>query len=58
VDPPAALALWGQIDHRIVDDAPIVPTVNSVMNVFTSARVGNLQLSPLIIFLIDQMWVQ
>jgi hypothetical protein len=41
-----------------VDDAPIVPTVNGVINVFTSARVGNAPFSPLIIFLIDQMWVQ
>jgi YVTN family beta-propeller protein len=57
-DPPAALDLWKRIDRRIVDDAPIVPTVNGVINVFTSARVGNVQLSPMIIFLIDQMWVK
>jgi YVTN family beta-propeller protein len=57
-DPRAALDLWKRIDRRIVDDAPIVPTVNGVMNVFTSARVGNVQLSPLIIFLVDQMWVK
>ena len=57
-DPPEALALWGQIDRRIVDDAPIVPTVNGVMNVFTSTRVGNVQITPMIVFLIDQMWVK
>jgi hypothetical protein len=32
--------------------------VNLVMNVFTSARVGNVQTSPLVVFLIDQMWVK
>ena len=42
-DPPEALALWERIDRRIVDDAPIVPTVNEVINVFTSTRVGNVQ---------------
>ena len=57
-DPPKALALWAQIDRRIVDDAPTVPTANQVMNVFTSARVGNVQTSPSIVFLIDQMWVK
>jgi ABC-type transport system substrate-binding protein/DNA-binding SARP family transcriptional activator len=57
-DPPAALKLWNQIDRRIVDDAPIVPTVNQVMNVFTSARVGNVETTPSMVFLIDQMWVQ
>jgi ABC-type transport system substrate-binding protein/DNA-binding SARP family transcriptional activator len=57
-DPPDALPLWAKIDHRIVDDAPIVPTANQVMNVFTSARVGNVQMTPSIVFLIDQMWVK
>ncbi len=57
-DPPAALDLWKRIDRRIVDDAPTVPTVNSVMNVFTSARVGNVQMTPITVFLIDQMWVK
>jgi peptide/nickel transport system substrate-binding protein len=57
-DPPAALALWSQIDRRIVDDAPIVPTMNSVMIVFTSARVGNVQMTPQVVFLIEQMWVK
>jgi hypothetical protein len=41
-----------------VDDAPIVPTVNTVMNVFTSERVGNLQRTPINVFSIDQMWVK
>jgi ABC-type transport system substrate-binding protein len=57
-DPPEALKLWNQIDRRIVDDAPIVPTVNMVMNVFTSARVGNVETTPSMVFLIDQMWVK
>jgi hypothetical protein len=41
-----------------VDDAPIVPTANGVMNVFTSTRVGNVQMTPITVFLIDQMWVK
>jgi ABC-type transport system substrate-binding protein len=56
-DSPDALPLWAKIDRRIVDDAPIVPTVNMVMNVFTSARVGNVETTPSMVFLIDQMWV-
>lgn len=58
VDPPEALSLWSRIDRRIVDDAAIVPMVNMVMNVFTSTRVGNVQTTPQLVFLIDQMWVK
>jgi hypothetical protein len=29
-----------------------------VMNVFTSARVGNVETTPSMVFLIDQMWVK
>ncbi len=45
-NPPEALSLWGQVDHRIVDDAPVVPTANEVIDAFTSTRVGNVQTTP------------
>ena len=59
VDPPEALSLWGQIERRIMDDAPVVPTANAVSDVFTSTRVGNVQTTPAALpILIGQMWVK
>jgi ABC-type transport system substrate-binding protein/DNA-binding SARP family transcriptional activator len=59
VDPPEALSLWGQIEHRIMDDAPVVPTANAVIDAFTSRRVGNVQTTPAALpILIGQMWVK
>jgi hypothetical protein len=29
-----------------MDDAPVVPTANEVIDAFTSARVGNVQTTP------------
>jgi ABC-type transport system substrate-binding protein/DNA-binding SARP family transcriptional activator/streptogramin lyase len=58
-NPPEALSLWGQVDHRIMDDAPVVPTANEVIDAFTSTRVGNVQTSPASLpILIGQMWVK
>jgi ABC-type transport system substrate-binding protein len=56
--PPEALALWGQVDHLIVDDAPVVPTANAVFDAFTSTRVRNTQTTPVLPMLIVQMWVK
>jgi peptide/nickel transport system substrate-binding protein len=57
-NPPEALALWGQVDHLIVDDAPVVPTANAVFDAFTSTRVGNVQTTPVLPMLLGQMWVK
>ena len=57
-NPPEALALWGQVDHLIVDDAPVVPTANAVFDAFTSTRVGNAQTTPVLPMLLGQMWVK
>ena len=57
-NPPEALALWGQVDHLIVDDAPVVPTANLVIDAFTSTRVGNVQTTPVLPMLLGQMWVK
>jgi YVTN family beta-propeller protein len=57
-NPPEALALWGQIDHLIVDEAPVVPTANPVYDAFTSTRVGNVQTTPVLPMLLGQMWVK
>jgi peptide/nickel transport system substrate-binding protein len=58
LNPPEALSLWGQVDHRIMDDAPVVPTANEVIDAFTSARVGNVQTTLVVPALIGQMWVK
>ena len=57
-DPPEALSLWGQVDRQIMDDAPVVPTANEVIDAFTSTRVGNVQTTPVVPMLLGQMWVQ
>jgi ABC-type transport system substrate-binding protein/DNA-binding beta-propeller fold protein YncE len=57
-NPPEALSLWGQVDRRIMDDAPVVPTANEVINAFTSTRVGNVQTTPVVPMLLGQMWVK
>ena len=48
----------GQVDHLIVDDAPVVPTANAVIDAFTSTRVGNVQTTPVLPMLLGQMWVK
>ena len=57
-NPPEALALWGQVEHLIVDDAPVVPTANLVIDAFTSRRVGNVQTTPVLPLLLGQIWVK
>jgi hypothetical protein len=41
-----------------MDDAPVVPTANEVIDAFTSARVGNVQTTPVVPMLLGQMWVK
>jgi len=57
-DPAASGPLWAEIDREIVDQAPLVWTVNFFAIEFVSERVGNyqrhLQWGPLL----NQLWVQ
>ena len=57
-DPAAAGALWAEIDHAIVDQAPFLPLVSTIGVGFVSERVGNYQVSPQWGVLLDLLWVQ
>jgi YVTN family beta-propeller protein len=57
-DPKAANRLWAQIDRKIVDQAPWLPTVNLNTVDFVSERVGNYQFHPQWGMLLDQLWVK
>jgi peptide/nickel transport system substrate-binding protein len=56
-DPASAAAMWAEIDHDIVDQAPYVPLVNSVTLGLVSSRVENFQFNPQWGVLLDQLWV-
>jgi peptide/nickel transport system substrate-binding protein len=57
-DRSAANHAWAEIDHLIVDQSPAVAVFNPTGQVFVSQRVGNVQLSPQLGVLLDQLWVQ
>jgi YVTN family beta-propeller protein len=58
-DPYAANQLWAQIDHAIVDRAPVVPLITHKSLDFVSKRVGNYQSNPYPYgVLLDQLWVR
>jgi ABC-type transport system substrate-binding protein len=57
-DRGAADALWGGIDHELVDRAPWVPLYNPRVLTVVSARVGNYQYHPFWQVLLDQLWVR
>jgi YVTN family beta-propeller protein len=57
-DPDAANRLWAQIDRRIVDQAPWLPTLNLNTIDFVSQRVGNYEFHPQWGMLLDQLWVK
>ena len=57
-DPSAANALWANVDHDVVDQAPWVPLLNPQSFDFVSKRVGNYQYNPQWHGLGDQMWVR
>jgi YVTN family beta-propeller protein len=57
-EPKAANRLWAQIDRRIVDQAPWLPTLNPNTVDFLSERVGNYQVHPQWGLLLDQLWVK
>jgi YVTN family beta-propeller protein len=57
-DPYAANQLWAQIDHAIVDQAPVVPLITHKQLDFVSKRVGNYEYNPQWGVLLDQLWVK
>jgi YVTN family beta-propeller protein len=57
-DPVRANALWAQADRMLVDRAAAVPLVNQHIVGFVSERVGNYQLHPQRLTLLDQLWVR
>jgi YVTN family beta-propeller protein len=50
--------LWMQIDHELVNSAPLVPFVNRTWIDFVSKRVGNYQFSWQAGPLLDQFWIR
>jgi hypothetical protein len=57
-DPTTAGALWAEIDHAIVDQAPYVWLENPVAVEFVSERVDNYRWSLQWGSLLDQLWVR
>jgi len=57
-DPSKAARLWAEIDHDLVDEAPVVPLLNQKVLGFVSKRVGNYQYNPQWGVLLDQLWVR
>jgi YVTN family beta-propeller protein len=57
-DPVRANALWAEADRALVDQAAAVPLVNQHVVGFVSERVGNYQLHPQWLTLLDQLWVR
>ncbi len=57
-DPPAAHALWRQIERELLQQAPLVPTYSHRNVDFVAKRVGNYQYHPQWGTLIDQLWVR
>jgi len=56
-DPAAAADAWADIEHRILDQAPLVPLVVRLESGLVSERTGNYQNHPLWGALLDQLWV-
>ncbi|WP_426561065.1 ABC transporter substrate-binding protein [Angustibacter sp. McL0619] len=57
-EPAAARPLWQQLNHRVSDDAAIIPTDYWRRDEFVSDRVGNVQASVFWGPLLEQIWVQ
>ncbi len=58
INPQAASRLWSKLDRALVDQAPIVPFVNTRSLDVISRRVGDYQYNPQWGALLDQIWVR
>jgi ABC-type transport system substrate-binding protein len=57
-DPPAATALWAQLDQQLTNLAIWLPTVTPNETDLTSRRADNYQYNPVWGALIDQLWIR
>jgi peptide/nickel transport system substrate-binding protein len=57
-DPGTVAGLWRKVDRRVVNDAPVVPLVNTRTAVLLSPRTGNVQQHPFWGTLLEQVWVR
>jgi YVTN family beta-propeller protein len=56
-NPSAAIRLWADIDHKLVDLSFVVPLSNDATPIFVSSRVGNYQSSQFNGPVLSQLWV-
>jgi peptide/nickel transport system substrate-binding protein len=57
-DVHAAARLWPRIERELMDLAPWVPLYTPQLSDFVSKRVGNYQFNPVLLTLLDQLWVR
>ncbi len=57
-DPERAAKMWAQLDHALVEQAPVVPLFSLRVPFLVSKRVGNWQYHPYLDILLDQLWVR
>jgi ABC-type transport system substrate-binding protein len=57
-DPGASSRAWTDIEHRLVDDAVMVPLTNPVFTNAVSARTENVQVHPQWGILLSRLWIQ
>lgn len=50
-DPVAAMKKWAEVDHAVVDKAPLVSLFNPKKVSFTSKHVGHFVFNPVFMFL-------
>jgi peptide/nickel transport system substrate-binding protein len=57
-DPVAARRIWAEVDRMVTDASPAVAAFNPTAVEFVSERVGNLQYHPILLLMLDQLWVR
>ena len=57
-DPGSANRAWSEIEHDLVDAAPLVPVLNPISTFVVSERSGNVQINPGLGVLLSQIWVR
>jgi hypothetical protein len=58
VNPPAARALWQEVERKLLPAAAVVPTYNPQAFDFLAKHVGRLPLSSAVGPLVDQLWLR
>jgi peptide/nickel transport system substrate-binding protein len=57
-DPGASSRAWTDIEHQLVEDAPLAPLTNPVSTNAVSARTANVQVHPQWGILLSRLWVR